>query len=84
MKPESETQLIQKIDRVLFILESDNRTNTKGLVERTADLEKKVGFLESDRKSFTTVAKTLKVVWGLLAAVGTFLLWLISKKYGGE
>lgn len=57
--------------RILFILESDSRTNTQGLVEEVKTLRLEVNELKVDKK----VRNTQIATWG---AVGSFVVLALS------
>ena len=42
MSSQEETNISQKLDRVLYILENDDKTNRKGLVQDVNDLKLQV------------------------------------------
>jgi len=80
MTPEEKKEFYKKFDdidknimRILFILESDNRTNEKGLVERVHDIEQDL----RDIKLRETIFKTKASTWGIVGgSIVTFLYWL--------
>ena len=78
MTPEERADLYRRIDqinahvtRVLFILESDQKTNAIGLVEEVKTLRKEMDELKVERKILNGRIATY-------AAIGTFLGWLLG------
>lgn len=65
------SQIDSRVDRVLFILESDSRTNTQGLVEEVKILRERVYQLEVDKK----VRNSQIATWG---AIGSFAVLSLS------
>jgi len=75
--PPAETKTInQKLDRVLYILENDEKTNRKGLVEDVADMKKTLEELIFKQKMFAAKVAFLGVVGGFLFSV---LVWAYDK-----
>jgi len=70
------TTLNQKLDRVLYILENDDKTNRKGLVEDVSDMKLKIEELVFNQKMFNA-----KVVF--LGTIGSvffsFCVWVYDK-----
>ncbi len=65
--------LEDRINRVLFILESDPATNERGLVERVRVIESKLSKLLLREEIY----KAKGTVWGIVGgALVTSLLWL--------
>ena len=68
----------QKLDRVLYILENDNKTNRKGLVEEVSEIKKDLDQL---------ITKD-KILSGKIAVVGfiggfgfTLISWIFNNFY---
>ena len=61
--------------RVLSFLESDNKTNSKGLVEKVDEIDSRVIKIETDSK--ITKGKIAIGVF-LLTTLGGFISWLIG------
>jgi hypothetical protein len=68
--------LSQKLDRVLYILENDDKTNRKGLVEEFSDMKKTLEDLVLKQKMFATKVAVLGVIGGFLF---TFGMWVYDK-----
>ena len=66
----------KKIDRVLYILENDEKTNRKGLVEDVADIKIVLEDLLFKQKMFAAKVAFLGVVGGFLFSV---LVWAYDK-----
>ena len=64
--------LTKKVDKLLFYLESDPTTNSKGLVESLGLLNNRVGVLEDDKKKLNA-----KVT--VIASIGGFLFLVIKE-----
>lgn len=66
-------KLDKNVQRVLFILESDSRTNNKGLVETVHENARKIQTIDSSNSE-------LKVKIAMYGTIGgaaiTFLIWL--------
>jgi hypothetical protein len=76
MPPPDRQTLSQKIDRVLYILENDEKTNKKGLVEDVADMKQTLEDLVFKQKMFAAKVAFLGVVGGFLFSV---LVWAYDK-----
>lgn len=66
------TNLDEKVTKILFHLESDPRTNTKGLVEKFGIMEAQISDLLTREK----VYKAKATAWG---AVGGFILIILKE-----
>ena len=81
MSIQEETNISQKLDRVLYILENDDKTNRKGLVEEVFDLKIQVQDLVTKERIDESRMTLLGVVGGGLF---TFAFWvfqyILSKK----
>lgn len=75
MAPEKQT-INQKLDRVLYILENDDKTNRKGLVEDVADMKLNIEELIFKQKMFAAKVAFLGMVGGFLFSFG---LWFYDK-----
>jgi hypothetical protein len=64
-----------KVDRILTYLENDDATGSKGLVARTAILEKKVQTSETNEKIKRAKMSVLTIVG---SAIISFLAWLFK------
>jgi len=75
--PSTEKQtLSQKIDRILYILENDEKTNRTGLVQDVADMKLSIDNILTDKKIFAAKVALLGVVGGFLFSV---LVWAYDK-----
>lgn len=75
--PTIERQTInQKIDRILYILENDEKTKRKGLVEDVSDMKITLEELVFKQKMFAAKVAFLGVVGGFLFSV---LVWVYDK-----
>lgn len=75
--PQSEKQtLSQKIDRILYILENDDKTNRTGLVQDVADMKTAIEDIIVEKKMFAAKVAVLGVVGGFLFSV---LVWAYDK-----
>jgi hypothetical protein len=68
--------LSQKIDRVLYILENDDKTKRKGLVEDVADMKITLEDLVLQKKMFAAKVTLLGVIGGFLFSI---LVWAYDK-----
>jgi hypothetical protein len=66
-------KLDKNVQRVLYILESDSRTNNKGLVETVQETKNDVHLLKSSNATLKTQIAMYGTIGG--AAI-TFLIWL--------
>lgn len=73
--PEHQT-LNQKIDRILYILENDDKTNRTGLVQDVADMKISIEELMFKQKMFAAKVAFLGVIGGFLFSV---LVWAYDK-----
>ena len=73
--PKDQT-LSQKIDRILYILENDEKTNRTGLVQDVADMKISIEDLIIDKKIFVAKVAFLGAVGGFLF---TILVWSYDK-----
>ena len=75
--PHQEYQTVnQKLDRVLYILENDDKTNRKGLVEDVAEMKKTLEELMFKQKMFAAKVAFLGIIGGFLFSV---LVWSYDK-----
>ena len=72
MEKQTIETLSKKVDKILFHLESDSSTNTKGLVESHHLLVYRVSTLEDDKKK-------IKAKVSLIAAASGFIIILIKE-----
>lgn len=75
---ESITRINEKTARILFILESDDKTNQKGLVEDVSILKKEVGQLILEKKILNTKIVTTT---GFLVILGSAISWVATEIY---
>jgi hypothetical protein len=68
--------LEQKIDRVLYILENDDKTSRKGLVKQVEDMEQALDEIILNQKMFAFKVAFLGAVGGFLF---TALVWIYDK-----
>ncbi len=81
MSIQEETNISQKLDRVLYILENDDKTNRKGLVEEVFDLKIQVQDLVTKERIDESRMTLLGVVGGGLFTVAFWIFqWLLTKK----
>lgn len=71
-KKEFET-LTSNVERILYILESDSKTNTKGLVELVHNSEHRLNKMELENKQLKSRIGTYGVIGG---SIISFLVWL--------
>ena len=62
--------LNKKIDRILMYLESDDKTKTKGLVEKVSDINERVAVLEDDKNKLQAKVTILSSVIGFVIVLG--------------
>jgi hypothetical protein len=67
--------LDRRIDRILGILESDEKIKEKGLVEKVNGMNQKLSELLTREKVYKAKATTWGVIGG---AVGTALIWVLK------
>jgi len=83
MSPEEKENIYNKLDkldtqvvRILSYLESDSKTNTKGLVERISDNENKLDKLERQQE-----IKSAKIsVFGMIGGVLSIIIYMIIEQ----
>ena len=68
--------LEQKIDRVLYILENDDKTDRKGLVKQVEDMEQALDEIILNQKMFAFIVAFLGALGGFLF---TALVWIYDK-----
>lgn len=68
--------LDQKIDRVLYILENDDKTSRKGLVKQVEDMEQALDEIILNQKMFAFKVAFLGAIGGFLF---TALVWIYDK-----
>jgi hypothetical protein len=68
--------LEQKIDRVLYILENDDKTSRKGLVKQVEDMEQALDEIILNQKMFAFKVAFLGAIGGFLF---TALVWIYDK-----
>lgn len=76
MPPAEKQTLSQKIDRILYILENDDKTNRTGLVQDVADMKLAIEDIIIDKKIFVAKVAFLGAVGGFLFTV---LVWAYDK-----
>lgn len=76
MPPTEKQTINQKLDRVLYILENDEKTNRKGLVEVVADMQVNIEELIFKQKIFAAKVAFLGAIGGFLFSV---LVWAYDK-----
>lgn len=76
MPPTEKQTLNQKIDRILYILENDEKTNRTGLVEDVANMKETLEELLFKQKMFAAKVAFLGVVGGFVFSV---LVWAYDK-----
>lgn len=76
MPPPEHQTLSQKIDRILYILENDEKTNRTGLVQDVADMKLAIEDIIIDKKIFVAKVAFLGAVGGFLFTV---LVWSYDK-----
>lgn len=69
------SELSKKLDRVLYILENDEKTNRKGLVSAVYDLRHEFDEFSQAIKTAEAVKKGQMAIYG---AIGAFCLWLLG------
>ena len=68
--------LEQKIDRVLYILENDDKTDRKGLVKQVEDMEQALDEIILNQKMFAFKVAFLGALGGFLFSA---LVWIYDK-----
>lgn len=68
--------LEQKIDRVLYILENDDKTDRKGLVKQVEDMEQALDEIILNQKMFAFKVAVLGAAGGFLFSA---LVWIYDK-----
>ena len=76
MPPPKDQTINQKIDRTLYILENDDKTNRTGLVQDVADMKLAIEDIIIDKKIFVAKVAFLGAVGGFLFSV---LVWSYDK-----
>lgn len=76
MPPPKDQTINQKIDRILYILENDDKTNRTGLVQDVADMKLAIEDIIIDKKIFVAKVAFLGAVGGFLFSV---LVWSYDK-----
>lgn len=76
MPPTEKQTLSQKIDRILYILENDEKTNRTGLVQDVADMKLSIEDIIVEKKMFAAKVAVLGVVGGFIFSV---LVWAYDK-----
>ena len=76
MPPTEKSTINQKLDRVLYILENDEKTNRTGLVEDVAEMKKTLDELIFKQKMFAAKVAFLGIVGGFLFSV---FVWAYDK-----
>lgn len=75
MSSQDEINISQKLDRVLYILENDDKTNRKGLVQDVADLKAQVQELVTKNKLNESRNALLGAISG---AAFTVAFWILQ------
>lgn len=75
MSLQEETNISQKLDRVLYILENDDKTNRKGLVQDVNDLKLQVQELLTKERINESKTALLGAIGG---AVFTIAFWILQ------
>jgi hypothetical protein len=76
MPPSEKLTVAQKLDRVLYILENDEKTNRKGLVEDVSEMKLNLEELMFKQKMFVSKVAFLGVIGGFLFSV---LIWAYDR-----
>lgn len=76
MPPAEKQTLSQKIDRILYILENDEKTNRTGLVQDVADMKLSIEDIIFEKKMFAAKVAFLGVVGGFIFSI---LVWAYDK-----
>lgn len=81
MSDEITQTISQKLDRVLYILENDEKTNRKGLVEEVAEMRKQLDELITKDKVLAGKMTLLGILGGALFALISWLIdvWINKK-----
>lgn len=68
-------EIEKQLNRILFILQSDDSTNSKGLVEKVGDIRLDFYKLVEELK----IQKAKRNIWAAVAGgIGAAILWLIK------
>ena len=71
------TKVEDNTRKILFHLESDGSTNTKGLIESHYDMEKRLRLLELERK----VEKVRSGIYGILGGAIIVVVWYVVQQW---
>jgi len=67
----------KKVDKILFYIENDDATGTKGVISKQKDMSKRISKIENgiknDKLKTKTTIATASFIGGLIATVGGFL-----------
>lgn len=66
------------MSRVLFILESDQKTNAMGLVEKVSQNKMEIDLVKKEIEQIKTDKKIFNGRIATYAAIGSFLGWLLG------
>lgn len=75
MSSQDEINISQKLDRVLYILENDDKTNRKGLVQEVNDIKLQVQELITKDRIGESKTALLGAIGG---ALSTIAFWIIQ------
>ena len=63
--------------KILFYLESDSKTNTKGIIESHHDIEKRLRLLELERK----MEKVRSGIYGIVGGGMIVVVWFVVQEW---
>jgi hypothetical protein len=75
MAPSEDRRLNEKIDRILFILENDEKTGRKGLVQMVALIRIDLDGLLKREEIAAAVHRGKSAIYG---GIGALILWIIG------
>ena len=71
------TKVEHNTTKILFYLESDDTTKSKGIVEMVNDTDKRVKLLELERK----IEKVRSGIYGVLGGSVIIVVWFVIKEW---
>lgn len=81
MATDEREDIKDKLSRILFILESDPKTNTKGLVERVHAIEVALDALLTREQIYKAKATTWGIIGGAIGGAVTYIFKFAITKF---
>jgi hypothetical protein len=75
MSEKETSELSKKLDRVLYILDNDEKTGRKGLVSSVYEIRNELDDVLEANRTAEAVKKGQMAIYG---AIGAFCLWLLG------